>query len=205
MSSSSSYLDPVVLPLLVGETVLDVGCGYGRWGHLIRSNFWEAGLAQPPEVDGIDAFAPNVELCSKGGAYRKVWQHALPAPIAGSWDMVLACEVIEHLPQADVAAAVDALERVALRRIVFTTPNFPAFRGGVDTIVGHNEFDAHRSYVPRSFFLERGYRLLGAGWGNPQNPLVRYAARARLAPSLHSTVRRLPALAESIVAVKDIA
>ena len=65
MSSSPSYLDPVVLPLLAGTTVLDAGCGYGRWGTLVRANYWEAGLAAPPEVDGFDAFAPNVELCAR--------------------------------------------------------------------------------------------------------------------------------------------
>ena len=203
MSSSPSYLDPVVLPLIVGETVLDVACGYGRWCHLIQSNYWEAGLTAPPLVDGFDAFEPNVEHCRRAGCYRKVWQQTLPSLLEGSWDTVLACEVIEHLPEHEVTAVVDLLEHAARRRIIFTTPNFPAFRGGVDTQLGHNSFDAHLSYVPRSFFRSRGYRLRGAGWGNPTNPLVRITSRMRLAPSLHSVPRAFPALGESVVAVKD--
>lgn len=204
MSSSASYLDPVVLPLIVGASVLDVGCGYGRWGHLLRSNFWESGLAAPPTVDGIDAFLPNVELSRSGGAYRSVWQHVLPDPLDGAWDTVLACEVIEHVPQDAVEAALAVLEAAARRRVIVTTPSFPALRGGVETIVGFNEFDAHRSFVPASLFRARGYRLLGAGWGRPGNPLVDLATRLRLAPSLHSIVRRLPWLAETLVAVKDV-
>jgi hypothetical protein len=56
------------------ETVLDVACGYGRWGCLIRSNFWEAGLSRPPDVDGMDAFE---------GEYRSVRiDESIPAGVA---------------------------------------------------------------------------------------------------------------------------
>jgi SAM-dependent methyltransferase len=204
VSSSPSYLDPFVLPLIVGESVLDVACGYGRWCHLIQSNFWEAGLAAPPAIDGLDAFEPNVEYCRRAGCYRNVWTQTLPSALEGSWDTVLACEVIEHIPQEQVEEVVELLESVARRRVIFTTPNFPALRGGVDTLVGHNDYDAHLSYVPRSFFKDRGYELRGAGWGNPRNALVRVTSKLRLASSLHSVPRAFPSLGESIVAVKDV-
>ena len=83
MSSSATFLDPIVIPLIVGDSVLDVGCGYGRWGGLIRSNFWEAGLTRPPVVDGFDAFVPNVALSESTGTYRRVWHQRLPGAIDG--------------------------------------------------------------------------------------------------------------------------
>src|SRR5262249_36773399 len=138
MSSSPSFLDPIVLPLLKGDTVLDAACGYGRWGNLIRTNFWEAGLKEPPAIDGFDAFEPNLELCTRGGAYRNVWRHTLPSPLPGQWDTVLACEIIEHLPEADATRAIDVLEQAARRRVIFSTPNWHYLRGGGDTIVGYN-------------------------------------------------------------------
>ena len=203
MSSSPSYLDPVVLPLLRGATVLDVGCGVGRWAHLIRSNYWEAGLSSPPVVDGFDAYARNVEASRRGGAYREVWQQTLPSSIEGTWDTVLASEVIEHLPADAVDEVLVALEGAARRRVILTTPNFPALRGGVESTEGFNEFDAHLSYVTRSQLRRRGYRVLGAGFGNPTNPIVRVGLRLRLASTLMSVPRHLPALGESIVAIRD--
>jgi 2-polyprenyl-3-methyl-5-hydroxy-6-metoxy-1,4-benzoquinol methylase len=193
-----------VLPLVCGETVLDVGCGYGRWCMLIHTNFWEADLQQPPAVDGFDAYLPNVQLCAQHGYYRRVWHQELPSRLEGKWDTVLACEFLEHLPEERIEEVVRLLESVALRRVIFSTPNAPAFRKGSDTIVGFNEFEAHRSYVPSRFFRERRYRLLGAGFGRPGNPLVRGLTRLGLASSLHSTTRLMPRLAEAIVAVKDI-
>jgi SAM-dependent methyltransferase len=167
MSSSPTFLDPIVINLLRGETVLDVGCGYGRWGNLIRSNAWEAGIHTPPQVDGIDAFPPNIEFCARQGTYRKVWHHLLPEPLDGKWDTVVACEVIEHLQPADVDRAFAVLEAAASQRLILSTPNYPDFRPGGDTLTGHNDFEAHHSYISRDEFSRRGYKLIGAGFGYP--------------------------------------
>jgi SAM-dependent methyltransferase len=207
MSSSPAFLDPVVLPLVQGKTVLDVACGLGRWGALLRSNFWECdGMDAPPAVDGFDAFAPNVENCQRTSFYGRVWQHILPAPLEGAWDTVLACEVIEHLPQESVAETLALLEGAARRRVILTTPNFPALREGHDTIVGFNHYEAHRCSISRRYLKQRGYRLTGAGFGNPDSRLARLGARLPLPPQhvLESIPRLWPRFAQLIVAYKDV-
>ena len=206
MSSSPAFLDPVVLPLVKGATVLDVACGLGRWGALLRSNFWECdGMAAPPAVDGFDAFLPNVEICQRSQCYRRVWQHELPAPLSGSWDTVLACEIIEHLPPEAVQETLAILEGVARQRIIVTTPNYPSLRPGHDTIVGFNAYEAHLSRIrPRELRL-RGYRITGAGFGNPESRASRLGARLPVRPQfvLESIPRVIPRLATLIVAYKD--
>jgi SAM-dependent methyltransferase len=199
MSSSPSYLDPVVLRLLVGESVLDVGCGYGRWCHLMQSNYWEAGLAKPPVVDGFDAFEPNVERCRQSGCYRNVWHQVLPSPIKGRWDTVLAVEVLEHVPQEGVDDTVERLELAAERRVVITMPRnaMVGERGGLEQIGGFNEYEAHRSSLPISYFRSRGYQVRGAGLTQPT------LERLRLTATLTSATFRFPWLAGTIVAYKD--
>jgi SAM-dependent methyltransferase len=206
MSSSATFLDPVVIPLITGTSVLDVGCGYGRWGALIRSNFWEAGLSAPPAVDGLDAFEPNIGLCESSGAYRRVWLQRLPGPLDGHWDTVLASEVIEHVEQAEVSGVLDTLERAARKRVIITTPNFPYYRGGGDTIVGFNEFEAHHAYVPQEQLRQRGYRLLGAGFCNPRSFLFRVLRKLRMPGrrGLDSLPVVFPSLGHTTVAWKDI-
>ena len=206
MSSSPTFLDPIVIKLLLGESVLDVGCGYGRWGSLIRSNFWEASLAAPPKVDGIDAFGPNIDMCLTQGCYRRAWQHVLPQPIEGTWDTVLACEVIEHVPQPEVDRTFAVLEGAARRRVIISTPNFPDYRSGGATLTGINAYEAHRSYVSRDEFSRRGYTIIGAGFGNPANELTQAIRHfnSSLIETLQSLSRAFPVLAHSIVAYKDM-
>lgn len=144
VSSSGSYLDPFVLPLIVGETVLDAACGLGRWGALLETNYWEAGLAAPPIVDGFDAFAANVERCRSRGYYREVWRHELPDPLPRVWDTVLAVELLEHLRPEDGEGALDA---AATRRVICRTPSFPSLRPGLDSPVGFNDDEAHLEYL----------------------------------------------------------
>lgn len=204
VSSSWSYLDPVILPLLVGESVLDVGCGMGRWGVLIETNYWEAKLGSPPVVDGCDAFAPNVERCERLSAYRRVWVQTMPSPLDGTWDTILACEVIEHIPQESVTETLEILEGAAAHRVILSTPNSPLYRPGHETPLGFNDREAHLSYVSRSLLAQRGYRLYGAGFGRYDSRLALTAKRWHLRRSLTSIPYRIPALAETIVAVKDV-
>jgi SAM-dependent methyltransferase len=204
MSSSWSYLDPVVLPLVVGESVLDVGCGLGRWGVLIETNFWEANLDGPPAVDGVDGFAPNVERCRRLGCYRRVWEQLLPAPLDGTWDTVLAVEIVEHVPQERVVELLDLLESAARRRVIVSTPSALLLRNAHDTTVGFNPLEAHLSSVPTSLLRDRGYAVRGVGFGAYGSRLAQLARRTGLRSSLWSVTRRFPRFSETLVAFKDV-
>lgn len=206
MSSSPCFLDPVVIPLLRGKTLLDVGCGYGRWASLVSTNYWETESGEPMEVDGFDAFLPNVSLCLKKNVYRRVWQQQLPSILSGRWDTVLASEILEHLDEEHVPDVLQTLEKAAKRRVIITTPNWECFRGGGDTIVGYNEFEAHKTYIPREYFLERDYTVIGAGFGNPTHPVVSAfrGMQGDWKSALELLPRLIPELAHTVVAYKDV-
>jgi hypothetical protein len=205
MGFSPLNLDWVVVPLARGRTVLDVAFGAGKWGSLLRTNHQEAGMGEPPIVDGIDAFQPNVDAVAGLGIYRRVWRHVLPDPLEGTWDTVLACEVLEHLESDQVAATLDVLEAAAERRVIVSSPNGPDFRSGLDTAHGYNEHEAHRTFVPRSTLKSRGYRILGAGFGPPGSLLSRFDRKTRLGRDLASLSLHVPALGAAYVAYKDVA
>lgn len=203
MGSSPSYLDPVVLPRIVGPTILDAGCGIGRWGHLIEANYWEAGLDEPPLVDGFDAFQENVERCRGFDCYRHVWHHMLPAPLEGEWDTVLASELIEHIPPESTTEVLDILEGAARRRIIITTPNWHYLRAAPDTPRDTNPFEAHLTSVSRKTLARRGYRVRSVGIRYRPSRVGAALRRLRLAGPLESLPRALPPLGDLIVAVKD--
>ncbi len=205
MSSSPTFLDPVIIPLIKGKTILDVACGYGRWGQLIHSNYWEAGLAVPPEVDGFDGFLGNVNLCKNHHCYRDVWQQLLPSPMKGKWDTVLACEIVEHIPQDKVEKVIQDLEEAANKRIIISTPNWPDFREGDETKVGYNELEAHLSHLPRKWFKDRGYKITAAGFGTRTSLFTRIVRRFKFSwePCLESVPRAFPSWGTQLVAYKD--
>ena len=165
MGSSPSFLDPVVLPLIRGKHILDVACGFGRWGCLMRTNFFEWGLNEFPIVDGIDGDKECVEHCRELGVYREVKHALLPIPMPPrSYDTVLASEVIEHFSMDEIISFLDHCEKTARYRVIITTPNFVCIRGGSYSPLGFNELDHHQCYVSQDYLKQRGYKILGAGF-----------------------------------------
>ncbi len=205
MSSSPTFLDNLIVPLIRGKTVLDVGCGYGRWGCLIRSNFHESGLKEPPVVDGLDAFKPNVDYCSKlGNIYSHVWHEKMPAKLKKKWDTVLACEILEHLNQKDVEKVLTILEHSAKKRIIVTTPNWPDYRPGLNTFLGFNEFEAHRSYISRKFLAKRGYKIRGAGFRPTGNSIIKFIAKIGKTHLFDTTTYYFPVFCHTVIGYKDV-
>lgn len=168
MGSSPSALDPVVLPHVEGPRILDVACGFGRWGFLCVANSWETQRHQEgrrPFIVGCDGYLPNVELARSNGCYAEcIHARFPPLPFADrSFDTVLLLEIVEHLPEAQALELIDAAKRIAKRKVIVSTPNYPAFRGGHETLTGYNELDAHLCYISRRQLKRLGFTVYGSG------------------------------------------
>ncbi len=154
-------LDPVVLSLFPkGGTgsVLDIGCGYGLFGYMLRMEREHRG-----ELVGADAYPPYIKKLKRhaGAVYDSlIIADARHLPFkTGAVDTVLASEVIEHLPREGGLALIAEAERVGRRLAVFTTP-----RGHLPQESHNgNDMEAHTSGWSERDFADRGYGIAYAG------------------------------------------
>jgi hypothetical protein len=211
MGSSPAFLDPVVIPLVRGPSILDLGCGWGRWGCLLRSNYFEFGLEEFPQITGIDGNQSCIEACRDLGVYERLECAMLPCELPKkSFDTVLASEVLEHLPLRDALNVLDSCEEAARYRVIVTTPNFLCLRSGSDGPLGFNQLDQHLSMISQRELRARGYKLRGAGFSAQHYLPARILARALkfLGESDWKAIAalsyRFPKLAHTTVAYKDI-
>ncbi len=163
MSTSPLVFDPYIIQNVPGKTFLDVGCGYGKWGFLLKKY---ADPTQPRHVTGLDLFEPHVKALQADGIYDEVHvgdATALPFPDK-SFDTVIACEVLEHLPREQGEVLIRELRRVARLCFVVSTPGFPCLRGGSDTLDGFNPHEAHQHIYSYKDFSSLGFtQIIGVG------------------------------------------
>jgi SAM-dependent methyltransferase len=137
------------------RSVLDIGIGFGKWGFLAREflDVWE-GRYRPDQwqvrIEGIEIYNDYISPLHEYiydeihiGDVREV----VPL-ITRSFDLVLAIDVLEHLPQFDVLALVAALTE----RHGVLMANVPA--GGILTLHDHmhrfdNDHERHISHWSR--------------------------------------------------------
>jgi 2-polyprenyl-3-methyl-5-hydroxy-6-metoxy-1,4-benzoquinol methylase len=91
-----------------GRRILDIGCGQGELVRLLHADGFD--------VHGVDISPEQVHIAHAAGVDRVVLgdfdYHLEPA--RGNWDAVLATDVLEHLPKAEVMRTFDRV-RHALR------------------------------------------------------------------------------------------
>lgn len=100
-------------------TVLDVGAGHGKWGVLLTEYLKYWGGYSPV----IDAAEPFVGYQSPAwGSYRQVFKRDVMELLGlfGRYDLVLACDVIEHLTREDGERFLAAIQK----RYIVTTPGY---------------------------------------------------------------------------------
>lgn len=101
------------------ETILEAGCGEG---HLAKVLLAELG---PRQYDACD-LAPRHEVpLPRFVQYTQASIYALPYP-DNHFDLVLACEVLEHLE--DPRLAMTEIARVAKDNVIVSTPREPLWR-----------------------------------------------------------------------------
>ncbi len=96
-------------------SILDVGTGDGRLLHPLVEM-----LPNDPFVVGLDRSATALSHLAGMGTQGSA--DALPFADQ-SFDVVIACEILEHLPQPIYVAARQELARVAKRSVIITVPN----------------------------------------------------------------------------------
>jgi len=160
--SSPYELDRFVsieMPVLTSaDSALDIGCGRGHCGFLIRCDRGQDHVC----LIGIDVHKPYLIFTKKMRIYDDlVLCDASRLPFKDRcFNLAVARGVIEHLPKNRGMELLSEIEYVSDGRIIITTPNgyWPQGPlGGVKAMI-------HRSQWHVGDFKSRGYKVKGVGF-----------------------------------------
>ena len=140
------------------ESLIDVGCGRGIVGALMRI------YRNPTRLVGVDIFPPYIDFCKKFNLYDEIHLMDLrQTPLTfknHEFEVATCIEVVEHLHKEYGEKLLDELQRIA-ETIIVSTPShyFKQPKRHVD----RNPFQTHVSKWTVSDFRKRGYEVRGVG------------------------------------------
>ena len=168
------------------NSLLDCACGYGKWGYLSRVRLSISG--KRAYLVGCDLWLPNIRFCKKHQVYDDVIRcdvRALPLRDR-SFEVVIACEVVEHLSKCDSQEFIVRTQRIPTKRFLITTPNGSWHQ---DESSG-NEYQRHRSAWSSRELQSLGFDVAGVGGlaVARRKQLFRYVGKGRGLPALGSLI-----------------
>ncbi len=106
-----------LLPAGEGRLALDVGCGPGVYSRLLAEAGWR--------VEAVDADAENLQHAQAAATYPGDAVDILPTLPERRFDLVLALEIIEHMPLARGETLLREIRRVLAPggTLILSTPN----------------------------------------------------------------------------------
>jgi len=133
------------------EDILDVGCGK-------INNMRRLGVTHST---GVDGYAPYLEEAKKKnlhdqyvlGDVRTLEKYFQP----GQFDTVLALDVIEHLTKEDGLRMMQSMEKIARRKVVFSTPSGFLPQKNYE----NNDLQEHLSGWEAAEMERYGYKVIG--------------------------------------------
>lgn len=139
------------------QSLLDVGCGERSPIHR-----FSAGITHSV---GLDVHVPSIERSRQAGIhseYRVAKVTDLSSQFApGTFDCLVALDVIEHFTKEDGNRLLEAMESIARHKVVVFTPNGMVYQPPEPG----NPFQEHLSGWTADEMRGRGYEVIGiAGW-----------------------------------------
>ncbi|MEM4468897.1 MAG: class I SAM-dependent methyltransferase [Candidatus Nezhaarchaeales archaeon] len=189
MSISETFYDfcGLILHLVKGHSIADLGCGLGVWGYAIRCRLRNALLI------GIDISLEALKFIKRYHVYDGLLLASCPfIPLRDkSVDTVFCIDVIEHLSKSQGLKLLRNMEKLAKKRIIVTVPT--------PRIV--HQSPEHISVWRAEEFKAYGYKVIG----------VRFRYHTLTHPIKYMLIwlfellgHFIPALASIIVAYKDL-
>lgn len=134
------------------DSVLDVGCGaYSPIKYFSKTK----------KCTGVDAYLPSIERSKELGIhneYRQINILDIDKEFAeGSFDCVIASDVIEHLTKEDGIRLMKMMEKVAAKKVIIFTPNGFLHQTAYD----NNELQEHLSGWEVDEMKKYGYKVTG--------------------------------------------
>ena len=141
-----------MLPDLTHKTVLDIGCGKGVFGFLIRTN------KQARRLIGCDINLEHLHFVKRHNIYDDlILMSAEKLPFRDkSMNDTMVVEVLEHLSKADGFHLLDEIDRITQDFALITTPN-----GFLPSLTPSNIYEIHKSGWKCNQLKSKGYKVLG--------------------------------------------
>lgn len=163
MPSSRPNAIPVVVHLikqLKPRSILDIGVGFGKWGHLFREYTDILASQDDPRrylrenwqvrIDGIEGFPDYITEM-----HRYIYNEILIGDVRelaatiGSYDVIFLGDIIEHISKEEGIVLIRRLLNNTNKAIVFSTPKYDT---GQEALC-ENELEKHRSLWTAADFL----------------------------------------------------
>lgn len=144
-----------------GKTALDIGCGAGHYARFLRQKGFE--------VIGLD-FEPRSDL-----EFACIQAPMSAIPLAGSFDTVLAFDVLEH--EANETLALAELRRITKKRLILSVPNADDHLLTPYNLTYKHHIDKthYREYAKKDICqkLEQyGFQVIDVNYEGPVNPAL---------------------------------
>lgn len=138
------------------KSVLDVGCGYPSPIRGFSKKFYSV---------GVDVFSPSIEKSRADGIHNKYVQSDVldidKKFTPGSFECVLASDLIEHLTKEKGYELLKKMEAIASKKVIIFTPNGFVPQGEHD----NNPWQVHLSGWSVDEMKNLGYEVIGVnGW-----------------------------------------
>ncbi len=161
MGSSQFEQVPQILAAvsaLCPMSVLDVGCGYGKYGFLV-GELERAWKGIDPKIDAIEGYSANITALQHA-IYDNIYIGEATTMLKtlpdSSYDLVLAIDILEHFDKSSGEEFMAQLRRVG-KNVIISTPKIVFSQGAIQG----NDYEIHRrQWTPKEVACGRDYRII---------------------------------------------